>query len=117
MIASSALGMASRNCSAMFIGLHRSSSPHTSSVGTLMFGSRSVVFVSAEDFAIRRKPKGWNSETTADISSLRSGEAASVKNSGTHLGTNSSADSEDSRKHLSSRFLHADSGSDPFHPA
>src|SRR3712207_7265341 len=57
---------------AMCIGLRRSSSPHTSSVGTSMFGSRSVVSVSAEDFAITRKPSGWKSETTADISSLRS---------------------------------------------
>jgi hypothetical protein len=43
---------------AMCIGLRRSSSPHKTSVGTSMFGSRSVVSVSAEDFAIRRKPSG-----------------------------------------------------------
>ena len=43
---------------AMCIGLLRSSSPHKTSVGTSMFGSRSVVSVSAEDFAIRRKPSG-----------------------------------------------------------
>jgi hypothetical protein len=43
---------------AMCIGLRRSSSPHKPSVGTSMFSSRSVVSVSAEDFAIRRKPSG-----------------------------------------------------------
>ena len=43
---------------AMCIGLRRSSSPHKTSVGISMFGSRLVVSVSAEDFAIRRKPSG-----------------------------------------------------------
>jgi hypothetical protein len=62
--------------------------------------SRSVVSVSYKDLAIRRKPKGWKSETTSDISSLSSGEVPSVKNSCTHRGTNLSGGSEDSRKHL-----------------
>src|SRR6266568_4793596 len=80
-------------------------------------GTMRVVSLSARALAISRNPSGWNSETTAAISSWSSGEASEKNSTGTHRATNSSGGSEDSRSHLARRCAATSSPSDPFHPA